>query len=186
MLTFLLNKLTAEQILHALKSGKEEGMHNFLQRVSRQYLLMTLDRLSSAQQVDLICCQDTQGYNDVMIAVKQLHMEMLNEIVGRLSPEQKYTCITSQTKELIEEDIEVGRQKIGYNALMLAVDYDIFKENQLWMQKLRIHLENRPENMISILLNDLTPDQQLSVILQENREHRNALHLTERDGALTM
>ena len=36
MLSILLNRLSAEQILHALKRGKEDGMHNFMQRVSRQ------------------------------------------------------------------------------------------------------------------------------------------------------
>ena len=165
MLSILLSRLTAEQILHALKRGKEDGMHNFMQRVSRQNLSMTLDRLSSDQQVDLICCQDSRGYNDVMIAVAIHHKELLSEIVGRLSPDQKYASITNQTKELICEDFEVEQQKIGYNALMLAVDFvHVFKEHLSWMQKYQLRLDYHPESMISILLYDLTPDQQLTVM----------------------
>ena len=107
--------------------------------------------------------------------------------MGRLSPDQIYASITNQTKELICEDFEVEQQKIGYNALMLAVDFvHVFKEHLSWMQKYQLRLDYHPESMISILLNDLTPEQQLTVILQENSEHRNALHLTEREGALTM
>ena len=196
-------------------------MKEAIYHLNLDVLANILQRLSPSQQADLISCMNSDGYNDVMIAAMQLLPGTLREMVGKLSPDQTYFCITSQTQHR-PDPFGVGGQRIGYNALMLAVDQclnwcalddcddDDCDEDYYEINDERTSLnfhdqgddydennagnndvepdddEDKLNSVIAILLENLTPGQQLAAILQENWEHRNVLHITGTNSAVTI